>query len=285
MKIVSTIFGQRSAPAEAVDSLSDLMSALMLIFLLTSIALLAKSQQSQKALEEAEEALRNQSAAHAALQSQLNIYERLAAEQETTRVQLAALLSERIHADDLARWSAEFNEATLSFRFNDPETLFQAGSASITHRFDRILSEFGPALMGALDTDEAHHQVAFLRIEGHTSSEWSSTSTRMPPRIAHMRNMALSQDRAFAVVQHLSDMETIGSAWSGWASGKIQALGLGPNRLLRDELGEELTERSRRVEVWVVPRNKNDFHNLELNFYANNDGQPLFPLEHPPETP
>lgn len=282
MKILSNLFGSRAAPNEEMSSLSDMMSALMLIFLLTSISLLAKAQDAKQALEDAEEANRTHAAANAALSAQLGDFQRLASDQETTRVQLAALLSERIHADDLARWKAEFNEATLSFRFSDPETLFQPGSAAITPRFAAILQEFGPALMEALATDDAHLQVASLRVEGHTSSEWSASSTRQNASHAHIRNMSLSQDRAFSVVRHLSELPSIEGYWSQWASGKIQALGLGPNRLLRDEFDVEIPDRSRRVEVWIVPRNLNDFHALEQGLFAASSGSPsqapAFPL-------
>lgn len=246
MRLIEKLSGADGDGNSSLASLADLMSALMLIFLMIAVALLQTAHDAEEKKAEMEAQLTE---AQEERDLYKPVFERFESVQ-TTRRELAAHLQSRISQDDLARWRAEFNPDTLSIRFNDPDYLFETGSAALSPAFKRILEEFAPTLLDALAEDDMYHQVASLRIEGHTSSEWSA-DTRVSPRLAHIRNMNLSQGRAFAVVEYLASMESTAHHWDEWTRQRIEALGLGPNRLILDDDGSELPRRSRRVEVWI----------------------------------
>ena len=250
-----------SSKEDDLGSFSDLMSALALVFLLISVVLLDRTQAANRDAAEAKASLEAMQQAYEELRVERDLfkpYHDAFEERETTRVAVAALLNDRISAEELGSWRAEFDPENLAFRFNDPDTLFSTGSSALSPTFIAILREFIPRLFEALSENDAYRDLAYIRIEGHTSSEWTGESKDMDPRAAHIRNMELSQLRAFSVVQHLADMPEIREHWNAWARQRIQAVGVGPNRLVHDAAGVEDQDRSRRVEVWIVPRNLNE---------------------------
>lgn len=257
MKPPYTLNKNMDSGGDELSSFSDLMTALMLVFLLVSVALLSRTKIIKDILEAKELELHEAQHEIALLHAERNQYTpfRTAFESaQVTRSKIASRLTTRMTDSDLSRWRAEFDAESLSFRFNDPETLFDAGSAQLTPAFEQILAEFAPLLFEALDEESAYLDINSIRIEGHTSSEWLGSSRKLPSNVAHIRNMALSQDRAFSVVKHLSQMPEISTYWKNWTRRRIQALGVGPNRLIYDADNRENSERSRRVEVWIVPR-------------------------------
>ena len=83
-----------------------------------------------------------------------------------------------------------------------------------------------------------------IRVEGHTSSEWSE---EVDEETAYFHNMKLSQDRTRSVLQYclsVIDDEQVGL----WARRYITANGLSSSRLVYDAGGNENKEKSRRVE-------------------------------------
>lgn len=160
---------------------------------------------------------------------------------------LAAMLEQEFR-EDMLRWNAEFDRQTLTIRFRAPEVLFAAGERQLTPVFRRLLSDFLPRYTAILR--QFQRDIEEIRIEGHTSSEWSDTVTAVD---AFFRNMALSQDRTRSVLEFwlAQSIDTEGQAW---LKTTVTANGLSSSRLWLRPDGTEDRERSRRVEFRVATR-------------------------------
>jgi outer membrane protein OmpA-like peptidoglycan-associated protein len=159
-------------------------------------------------------------------------------------------LGERLQhefAQDLARWNASLDPATLTVQFANPELLFETGSAALRPSFEALLSDFMPRYLSRLR--EFRSDIDEVRIEGHTSSEWRGTSS---PIDAYFRNMALSQDRTRSVLEYSLDKTALPADMRGWAQGVITANGLASSRLRFRPDGSEDPTASRRVEFRVL---------------------------------
>jgi outer membrane protein OmpA-like peptidoglycan-associated protein len=193
-------------------SVSDLMAGLMMIFLFIAIIYM---REVQKVI--------------------------VVADETHQRIYLA-LYDE--FKDDLPEWNAEIDQETMTFRFNEPDVLFDQGGAELKLEFERILSDFFPRYVGVLgqfkgDIDE-------VRIEGHTSSEWRNEKDK---QTAYFRNMELSQDRTRNVLEYCVSRESVQNG-GDWINQKIAAVGLSSTKLIIDD-GIEDRQRSRRVEFRV----------------------------------
>lgn len=163
------------------------------------------------------------------------------------------LLREELYQDlneefkmDLPRWSAVLDRDTLSLRFTEPEVLFDQGKDAVKERFSEIINDFFPRYVEILSSPKYKDSIEEIRIEGHTSSEWTG---KEDPEKAYFLNMALSQNRTRNVLQ--SSLATLGDLdLKGWVRSKITANGLSSSQpILRD--GEEDKSASRRVEFRV----------------------------------
>lgn len=105
-------------------------------------------------------------------------------------------------AKDLKDWDAEIDKQTLEVRFKSPDVLFGLGSTELKPKFKLILDDFFPRYLKVLDNYQEH--ITEVRIEGHTSTDWTGTTN---PDIAYFNNMALSQGRTRAVLQYVYDIK------------------------------------------------------------------------------
>ena len=158
---------------------------------------------------------------------------------------------------DLDKWNAVLNKQTLSIRFKEPEVLFELGKAEIRPRFEDILDDFFPRYIEILretkDTNgEAKYinDIAEIRIEGHTSSEWH---TAVSPEEAYIHNMKLSQGRTRSVLEYVLQIPSIGQSQKikNWLKQHLTANGLSSSKLIRHPDDREIPEESRRVEFRV----------------------------------
>jgi outer membrane protein OmpA-like peptidoglycan-associated protein len=147
---------------------------------------------------------------------------------------------------DLPRWGATFDAGALTIRFQNPDVLFEGGSAELQPGFARQLTEFFPRYIASLR--EFRDDIQEVRIEGHTSSEWQGAA----PLEAYFRNMALSQARTRSVLDFGLTRTAIPPDMRDWARGLITANGLSSSRLRFRPDGAEDREGSRRVEFRVV---------------------------------
>lgn len=202
-------------------SMSDLMAGLMMVFLFISIAYMHYVRVERDKIKQVAVAYQN---TQAALYTALN----------------------HEFSSDLDQWDAEIDEKTLEFRFKSPEVLFEVGSVGLKPQFQNILTDFFPRYLKVLENFRSN--ITDIRIEGHTSSDWSGATTS---DLAYFRNMALSQGRTTAVLQYLYNMPAV-SNQRPWIKDVFSAVGYSSAHPILDEKGKEDPERSRRVTFKAV---------------------------------
>ncbi|QJB56562.1 OmpA family protein [Pseudodesulfovibrio sp. zrk46] len=201
-------------------TISDLMSGLMLVFLLIAIAYMHNVEQGKKRIEKV---------AVTYQKTQVSLYESLMNEFKT----------------DLPKWKAEIDPDTLSVKFMEPEVLFQSGCSDVTPAFKAILNDFFPRYLNILFSPEYADSISEIRIEGHTSSEWDNG--KASKEVAYFNNMALSQDRTRSVLEYC--YQITGDAEQRARMRKyVTANGLSSSHLVTDGTGVEQKALSRRVE-------------------------------------
>src|SRR6516162_64931 len=122
-------------------SLSDLMTGLMMLFMLIAVAFMLKVQADDaKAKHEAEQYR----------QIRQELYEDLYNE----------------FKDRLPAWNAAFTR-DLVLTFQGPEVLFDTGKADLKYRFKQILQEFFPRYVGIIASPKYKSSLQEIRIEGH----------------------------------------------------------------------------------------------------------------------
>jgi outer membrane protein OmpA-like peptidoglycan-associated protein len=223
---MSSLFSARQRDGEeSWISVSDLMAGLMMVFLF--IAVIYAKDANQRASNVTEIVTEWQDAEFA-------IYSALFREFES----------------DLEKWDAEIEKETLTVRFMSPEVLFKTGSSELEQRFQEILSDFMPRYIGLLHT-KFKTDIKEVRIEGHTSSEWSNG---VGEKQAFIKNMKLSQERTRAVLNFSMDIADL-EQLNPWMRKKVSANGLSSARLVMNN-NQEDRDRSRRVEFTIRTKTK-----------------------------
>ena len=223
---MSNLFASRQrAGGESWISVSDLMAGLMMVFLF--IAVIYAKDANQRARNVTEIVTEWQD-------SELAIYTAL--EKEFKR--------------DLLKWNAEIEKETLVFRFLSPEVLFKTGSSDLEQRFREILLDFMPRYIDLLH-GKFKDEIKEIRIEGHTSSEWSDSVNDTD---AFIQNMELSQERTRAVLNFSMDIQGLRNL-NPWMRKTVSANGLSSARLVMKNNIED-KKRSRRVEFTIRTKTK-----------------------------
>ena len=212
-------------------SISDMMAGLMVIFLFIAISYMLHIRADKEKIEQI-------AVTYEKLQSDL--YDDL--EEEFKK--------------DLDEWNAVLNKQTLSIRFKEPEVLFAQGEAEVRPLFRKILDEFFPRYIKILtETKNVDGEykykddIAEIRIEGHTSSEWSEQVTA---REAYILNMELSQGRTRSVLNYVIQIENPQIQQNRkWIRYNLTANGLSSSKLIPNPDGTENSQESRRVEFRV----------------------------------
>jgi outer membrane protein OmpA-like peptidoglycan-associated protein len=203
-------------------AVSDLMSGLMMLFLLIAVMYLVIVERKNDEIEQV-----------------VVLYEDLREELYQD------LLAE--FAADLPRWGAELDE-DLRLRFTNTDLLFEEGESQLRPDFARILTDFFPRYMTILSSEDYREDILEVRIEGHTSSSWSQASDSDD---AYLRNMALSQERTRSALGYIMNLEAVAHE-KDWLRQRLTANGLSSSQLILDERGGEDADLSRRVEFVVV---------------------------------
>lgn len=207
-------FGDRGVD-EQWAPMSDLMAALMLIFMFVAIIFVRTVVDEQAVQGEECE----------------NMFQILAAE----------------FSEDFEEWDVLLLK-DLTIRFRNPEILFAQGEDTIQPRFREILRDFFPRYINILKSDRYRQEVREIRIEGHTSSEWTGNHSVIE---AYFNNMELSQSRTRAILKLVLELP-ISSENSEWLRPLITANGLSSSKLILDRDGNEDRRRSRRVEFRLM---------------------------------
>lgn len=203
-------------------AVSDLMSGLMMLFLLIAVMYLVIVERKNDEIE------------------------RVVVLYEDLREELFEDLNIEF-SDDLDLWGAELDE-DLKFRFTNTELLFEEGESALKTEFADILSNFFPRYVDILASEKYRDEILEVRIEGHTSSSWSLARNSDD---AYMLNMALSQERTRSALGFVLELDSV-SHIKEWLRERLTANGLSSSRLIIAQNGEEDADRSRRVEFVVI---------------------------------
>ncbi len=203
-------------------AVSDLMSGLMMLFLLIAVMYLVIVERKNDEIE------------------------RVVVLYEDLREELYTDLQQEF-ASDLPRWGAQLDE-DLRLRFTNTDLLFEEGESSLRAEFANILAEFFPRYMTILASPKYREEILEIRIEGHTSSSWSQAQDS---DAAYLLNMALSQERTRSTLGYLMELDAVAHE-KDWLRQRLTANGLSSSQLIRSPDGFEDADRSRRVEFVVV---------------------------------
>jgi len=201
--------------------LRDLMTGVMMIFLLVALAYMIKVEAEIKKVKEI-----------------AIVYDQL-------RTELYQDLEEEFK-QDLPKWGAELDRDS-TIRFKEPEVLFSTGKDELKPMFKLILDDFFPRYMKILTSAKYRNAIQEVRIEGHTSSIWNNSTTNEE---AYFLNMALSQARTRSTVHYVLELPSVASE-AGWLRTYLTANGLSSSKLVVNEDGTENFSRSQRVEFRV----------------------------------
>lgn len=200
--------------------ISDLMSGLMIVFLLIAVSYM-------EYIKKTNTNIKNIVVAYKA--TQVDMYKKLMDE----------------FKEDLPKWGSHIDKETLSVTFPEPDVLFKAGESNLSTKFKDILNNFSPRYINILYSDAYRHQIDEIRIEGHTSSEWSKGVKN--PADVYFLNMRLSQERTRSVLEYcyklIDDRDKL-----LFIKKYVTANGLSSSKPVVDAQNQEDKNKSRRVE-------------------------------------
>ena len=206
-------------------NVSDMMAGLMMVFLLIVVIYARDANKDTENITEIVTEWKN---------NEESIYNKLVKEFE----------------DDLVEWNAVIEKETLTIRFYSPEVLFEAGSYELKEKFKLILQDFLPRYIRLLHNN-FENIISEVRIEGHTSSEWDKTKSKVS---AFINNMELSQSRTRAVLNYSLSLKEL-SDKNSWMIKTMSANGLSSAKLVYIDEKEDKTL-SRRVEFAIRTKTK-----------------------------
>ncbi|MGC6437903.1 MAG: OmpA/MotB family protein [Flavobacteriaceae bacterium] len=196
--------------------ISDLMSGLMMVFILIAISYMIKSTDAAR------------------------VYKK-------NQVELVKRLNEELK-DDLNKWNARIIDSTLSVQFLSKDgglvdgmnpILFKKNSHRISNWFKSNLDEFFPKFFSIIYSDEFRDIIEELRVEGHTDSDEG-----------YFYNVELSQGRSREVLRYCYN-KINNDVQKKWLEMTATANGLSYSKLIFYENGEENQKSSRRVEFRI----------------------------------
>ena len=249
---------QRQETEEHWVSISDVMAGLMVIFLFIAISYMMHANRETERYKREKvqlEGLKKD------VESLIDVY-------RDSRRALSEALQEEF-GDDLLKWTGYPDMETfyremepLSIRFKNP---FGQGVHTVPPEFKNVLRDFFPRYIAILI--EYEDEIAEIRIEGHTSSEWQADGVDL----AYYNNMKLSQDRAREVLQYVLEIRDSRIMNHKERIKKyLTANGLSSSKLI-DEDGTPNQEASRRVEFRVVTKSEELITQLEALIETFND--------------
>ena len=217
--MLGNLFGMREQETEEHwVSISDVMAGLMVIFLFISISYMLNVR--LKADEIIVYKNEIESLLNAYKNLQVALYKELREEFEGTPTKKAQFKTE---------WQGHLDMETVSIRFKQP---FPQGEAIVPNTFESILREFFPRYVAILTKPEYRDDIAEIRIEGHTSSEWF---VQVTGDTAYINNMELSQNRARNVLRYILQIESPEvTQHRAWLKKQLIANGLSSSQLILD---------------------------------------------------
>lgn len=210
--------------------LADLMTGLMLIFLLIAVSYMIKVHHEETKLRQ------EYTQQNAALVNNLVIKNQL----------FHNLMDE--FGNDLPLWRASIESNDLAISFNAPGVLFDTGQATLKPQFAKILDDFFPRYLEVLQNKQYKDSIAAIRIDGYTSSVWGRTTNKNQ---AYFLNMQLSQQRTMHVLEYLYYMNS-DPIIQQYLREHFTANGLSSSHLILSQDGTEDPLKSQRVEFKIL---------------------------------
>jgi outer membrane protein OmpA-like peptidoglycan-associated protein len=209
--------------------LSDLMTGLMMIFMLVAIVFMIQVKRDEAKLAASQKKVKDIALIYTDLRAQL--YQDLKTE----------------FKDDVDKWHASIRP-DLSVRFEEPNVQFDTGATIVKDSFKAILDSFFPRYIKILYSPKYHDVIDEVRIEGHTSSIWKGLDYEH----AYYENMRLSQERTRAVLMYVFSVPQVrDTELLRWLLVRMTANGLSYARRLFLANGSEDVAGSQRVEFRV----------------------------------
>lgn len=145
-------------------------------------------------------------------------------------------------SEDLEKWGAEIDPVTLSFRFKNPDLLFQPNKSELQTAFKSTLRDFFPRYITVL-FPKYQFIIEEIRIEGHTAKD----ST-----FSYLSHMELSQERTNEVLKFVLGQTTsnLSNAHVSWVHSCLSASGLAYSKPILVN-GTEDWNLSRRVDFRI----------------------------------
>lgn len=155
--------------------LADIMTGLMIIFMLISVSFMLK-------MIHKETRLHNE------------------VKNNTMAIKVQDRLAKQLQKDlgnNFSSWNAIFESKTLTIKFSAESVMFATGKSDLTHEFEKILQQFLPAYLASIHSYIS--SIAAIDIDGYASSNWGKASLES----AYFYNMKLSQQRSINVLHYL----------------------------------------------------------------------------------
>ena len=170
------------------QSISDLMTGLMVVFLFVCLGFLYQLNQTK-------------------------------VRYNLVRDQIAQDLKDEFKPEEVTRWGTRLDERTLTISFIEPSVFFGTNEQHVNAHFQKVLDDFFPRYVQVLQ--KYSDQIVEVRIEGNASREWYGDPDSPE---AYYYNMKLSQDRAFNVLQYCYSIEGM-DKYRPWLQEKFRANG------------------------------------------------------------
>ena len=197
--------------------ISDLMSVLMMIFLLIAVIYIQRIEAKKALLREKAETY---------VEIKESIYKDLLEE----------------FASDTAKWNATINASTLTISFRGGNQ-FVGTTDILSSEFKSILDSFIPRYLNRLNQGDNREYIDELRVEGHASTEGS-----------YMTNMSLSQNRSLSVLKYFLNHGEVRKSRSTnlWLQQSSSASGLSSSRpIIAKDRTIKQKKMNRRVEFII----------------------------------
>ncbi|MBL1245029.1 MAG: OmpA family protein [Sulfurimonas sp.] len=208
-------------------SISDMMSGLMLVFLFIAISFMVK------------------------VEAQMQEMKDVAIEYRDTKVNLNEALFEEFE-NDLKSWDASITKDN-SIIFSSEEVLFEVSKSKINNKFKVVLEDFFSRYIKILTTPEYKNEILELRVEGHTSDSWLNATSKEE---IYLKNMQLSQDRAYEVLSFCYSLEKQTVVENRiWLEKHFRANGMAFSKL-KD------AEKARRVEFTIQMKSEDSVYKI-----------------------
>lgn len=238
-------------------SISDMMSGLMLIFMFIAISFMLQVQDDKEKVEESNKKLK------VLMKEAKKDKERIKNIAITYNKEKKELNKDlyKEFSQDLERWEAEITEDNIIV-FNSPTVLFDNGKSVLKKDFQAILDDFFPRYIKILSSSKYKNEIDEIRIEGHTSNDWTVDSSQQD---IYLKNMRLSQSRANNVLAYCYIIiSPFVKNHVQWLEKHFRANGMAFSKLKYRDINQTIPDciKSRRVEFKVQMKTEEKIYKI-----------------------